>query len=94
VLFLDERADFINFGNFGIDMTGFPDKPGLTQFIGDVPASYHNGAGSVSFVDGHVEPKRWLDARTISPQNAGLLSVPSPNNPDIVWLQEHATRKQ
>ena len=93
LLFWDERADVINYGNFFIDMSGFPNQPNLTQF-GDVPASYHNGAGGVSFVDGHAEIRRWRDPRTISPQAPEWMfgPIPSPNNPAIEWMQERATR--
>ena len=98
LLFWDEREDAINWGNFGIDMTGFPDKPQQTRFAQDLPASYDNGAGGLSFVDGHADIKRWLDPRTTPPirkNSDWLWAAPSgsPNNPDIVWLQERATRK-
>ena len=99
VLFLDEREDANNTGNFGIDMTGFPDQPKFTQFGEDMPASYHNGAGGLSFADGHVETKRWLDPRTTPPirKNSNWIflagTTPSPSNPDIVWLQQRATSK-
>jgi prepilin-type N-terminal cleavage/methylation domain-containing protein/prepilin-type processing-associated H-X9-DG protein len=85
----DEPADIINYGNFFVDMTGFPEQPRLTKFGGDKPASYHNGAGGLSFVDGHAEIKRWRDPRTTAPGFGGT----SGYNPDIVWLQERATRK-
>jgi prepilin-type processing-associated H-X9-DG protein len=95
ILFWDERQDSINYGNFFIDMSGFPSQPKLTQFSGgDMPASYHNGAGGLSFVDGHSEVKRWQDPRTIPPLSSTtrpLVNL-SPSNPDIVWLQERATR--
>jgi prepilin-type N-terminal cleavage/methylation domain-containing protein/prepilin-type processing-associated H-X9-DG protein len=100
LLFWDEREDAINWGNFFIDMTGFPDKPQLVQFAQDMPASYHNRAGGLSFADGHAEVKRWLDPRTTPPvrKNSTWLEASSttrsPNNPDIVWLQERATRKK
>jgi len=99
LLFWDEREDSISLGNFGIDMSGYPDKPALTQFAQDYPASYHNGAGGVSFADGHAEIKRWLDPRTTPPlrKDSNWLFqqpfAPSPNNRDLVWLQERATRK-
>jgi prepilin-type N-terminal cleavage/methylation domain-containing protein len=98
LLFWDEREDAINLGNFGIDMTGYPDHPSSYQFGGDLPASYHNGAGGLSFTDGHSEIKRWLDSRTMPPLNKGSepyasALIRSPNNPDIAWLQERATRK-
>jgi prepilin-type N-terminal cleavage/methylation domain-containing protein/prepilin-type processing-associated H-X9-DG protein len=65
----------------------------------DPYVSYHNGAGGLSFADGHAEIKRWLDPRTMPPlrkDSNWLLAagaIPSPNNQDIVWLQERATRK-
>ena len=95
LLFWDEREDVINWGNFAIDMTGFPDHPEWTQFSGDMPASYHNRAGGLSFVDGHAEIKRWRDPRTTPPvrQNTTWIPGPSSNNQDIVWLQERATRR-
>jgi hypothetical protein len=99
VLFWDERQDAINSGSFGVDMAGFPDHPNMTQFVQDYPASYHNRAGGLSFTDGHAEIKRWLDARTTPPlrKNSNALAtggiVSSPNNKDIIWLQERATRK-
>jgi prepilin-type N-terminal cleavage/methylation domain-containing protein/prepilin-type processing-associated H-X9-DG protein len=96
LLFWDERADAINYGNFFIDMTGFPNQPDRAQFNGDLPASYHNGAGGLSFVDGHAEIRRWKDPRTTPLTYVQdifhIVPVPSPDNPDIVWLQERATR--
>jgi prepilin-type N-terminal cleavage/methylation domain-containing protein/prepilin-type processing-associated H-X9-DG protein len=96
LLFWDQREDSINAGNFGIDMTGYPNLPGLTQFWQDYPASYHNGAGGLSFADGHAEIKRWRDPRTTPPVHSGSTwlwqGALSPNNPDIAWLQDHATR--
>jgi len=76
-------------------MLGFPDRPELTRFNGDMPGSYHNGAGGLSFVDGHAEIKRWRDPRTTPPVRQGTSLTPgaSPYNPDIVWLQERATRR-
>ena len=53
-------------------------------------------AGGLSFADGHAETKRWRDPRTTPPVRTGsdwlACGTPSPNNPDIVWLQDHATR--
>jgi prepilin-type N-terminal cleavage/methylation domain-containing protein/prepilin-type processing-associated H-X9-DG protein len=95
ILLTDEREDAINTGNFWIDMTGFPDQPQLTQFNWDMPASYHNGAGDLSFADGHAEIKHWLDPRTTpalrnSDWTDSILS--SPRNKDIAWLQYRGTR--
>jgi prepilin-type N-terminal cleavage/methylation domain-containing protein/prepilin-type processing-associated H-X9-DG protein len=91
LLFWDQREDSINWGNFFVEMTGFPDNPAQTE-IWDYPASYHNRAGGLSFVDGHAEIKRWLDPRTTPPvkQNSTWLDTTTrtlPNNADVVWLQ-------
>jgi prepilin-type N-terminal cleavage/methylation domain-containing protein len=95
-LFMDMREDSIDWGNFATDMRGWPDNPGQAGFY-DLPGSYHHRAGGLSFVDGHAEIKRWRDDRTMPPLVEGGL-VPdqysSPNNPDIVWLQERSTRRK
>jgi len=94
-LFLDMREDSIDIGNFAVDMKGWPDHPDQTGFY-DLPASYHNRAGGLSFIDGHSEIRRWLDDRTMPPLvKDGLIPdvIQSPNNQDVVWLQERCTRK-
>jgi prepilin-type N-terminal cleavage/methylation domain-containing protein/prepilin-type processing-associated H-X9-DG protein len=93
-VFLDEREDSINDGMFVVDMTGFPGNPNAAQIV-DLPASYHNGAGSLSFADGHSEIKKWMHKDTRPPLKPGVIipyGRPSPNNPDIYWMQERATR--
>ena len=94
-VFLDEREDSINDGEFVVGMFGYPDKPNQWMIV-DFPASYHNRAGGLSFVDGHSEIKKWRDARTMPALRPGQglpLNVPSPNNPDAFWLMERTTRK-
>jgi prepilin-type N-terminal cleavage/methylation domain-containing protein/prepilin-type processing-associated H-X9-DG protein len=93
-VFLDEREDSINDGMFVVDMGGFPGQ-GASYRIVDIPASYHNGSGGFSFADGHSETKKWQDARTIEAFQKGTVTPynrPSPNNPDIQWMQERSTR--
>jgi hypothetical protein len=75
-------------------MTGWPDQPQNVGFY-DLPGSYHNHAGGLSFADGHSEIRRWVDGRTTPPLtiDGEILDVYSaPNNQDILWLQERATR--
>jgi prepilin-type N-terminal cleavage/methylation domain-containing protein len=100
MVLLDHREDSSNGGNFWVDMTGFPNNPSALRFAGgDLPASYHHRAGGVSFADGHSEVHRWVDSRTMPPIQKGKNLVapggmlPSPNNRDIMWLQQRATRK-
>jgi len=93
-LLMDMREDSIDWGNFATDMTGWPDHEQDASFY-DLPASYHNRAGGISFSDGHSEIKRWIDGRTTPPLiNHGEVTdqYASPFNKDIAWLQERATR--
>lgn len=87
---LDEREDSINDGFFVVVMEGFPNPAGTT--MPDVPASYHNKSGGLSFADGHAEIKKWLDPRTKVP--IGKLGGAQGNNKDVVWMQERSTRKK
>ena len=95
---LDERDDSINDAYYVMTMDGYPNRPAQRTIV-DYPSSYHNGAGGFSFADGHAEIHRWLDGRTkknyrkdfhltVLPANA------SPNNPDVLWLQERAAGRK
>ena len=49
----------------------------------DYPASYHDGAAGITFMDGHAEIHKWLDPRTkpVPQYNNNLkLVVASPGN--------------
>jgi prepilin-type processing-associated H-X9-DG protein len=95
-LLLDMRQDSIDIGNFATDMTGWPNSPASTGFY-DLPGMYHNRACGFSFADGHSEIKRWLDDRTMPALiNDGLVFdiFSTPNNRDVIWLQERATRRK
>lgn len=89
-VFMDEREDSINDGLFQIDLK----SRGKLARIVDYPASYHNRAAGLSFADGHVQIKRWLDTRTtpaLRPNQPIQLGVLSPDNPDVAWLQERSS---
>jgi prepilin-type processing-associated H-X9-DG protein len=93
IVFIDERCDSINDGEWCTSMYGWPDQPSAWKMI-DFPASYHGGAGGVAFVDGHSEIHKWRDRRTTPPiGRLNALNVPSPNNVDVFWLMERSTRK-
>ncbi len=87
---IDEHPDSINYGDFAVAMNdGLPDA---RIYMIDVPASYHNGAGGLSFAGGHAEIHKWLDPRTRQP----ITGVPmhssvqaSPGNRDMRYLSEH-----
>lgn len=91
---LDEREDSINDGFYVVWMPGYRD-PSTTRMV-DYPASYHGGAAGFAFADGHSEIHKWQDPRTTPPVQRGVplqLNVPQPNNPDVLWLQDHTTRR-
>ena len=91
---LDEREDSINDGFWCTWMPGYPD-PSTTKMV-DYPAGYHNNAAGFAFADGHSEIKKWNDPRTVPVVKKGKplkLNVPQPNNKDILWVQDHTTRK-
>jgi prepilin-type processing-associated H-X9-DG protein len=79
---IDENPDIINDGWFLIRMEA------LNQWR-DVPASYHNKAGSLSFADGHAEVKKWTDSGVIGAPAIGMRK--DSNSRDLTWLQERTT---
>jgi prepilin-type processing-associated H-X9-DG protein len=96
-VFLDQREDSINWGNFFTRMDGFdPRNPALYKFEQDLPGAYHNRACGFSFADGHSEIRKWRDPRTTPPlapqQTPFMAAMPSPRNQDIAWLQDRTTR--
>ena len=89
------REDSIDMGNFATRMAGWPDQPASYGFY-DLPGYYHHFACGFSFADGHSEIRRWVDDRTMPPLVKGGLVpdvIASPNNNDVIWLQERCTRK-
>jgi prepilin-type N-terminal cleavage/methylation domain-containing protein len=96
-VFLDQREDTINWGNFMTHMDGFdPRDPSQYKFTMDLPGEYHKKACGFSFADGHSEIKRWRDPRTTPPlkyqQTPSSADTSSPRNVDVEWLQDHTTR--
>jgi len=84
---MDEREDSINDAFMAVQM-------GEPTTLVDWPASYHNGAGGISFADTHAEIHKWLDPRTRAPLNLNKdlpYGVPCPNNNDVRWLQQRNT---
>ena len=95
-VFIDQREDSINFGNYFVNMAGYPNLSTSYAFETDLPASYHHRAGGLSFADGHSEIRRWVDYRTMPPILKGKFQVfgviASPRNRDIGWMQERTSR--
>jgi type II secretory pathway pseudopilin PulG len=63
-----------------------PDEP--TRWT-DFPATYHRGAGLISFADAHVEIKKWTDRLVLAPTGGG--SRADTNSNDLAWLIERTT---
>ncbi len=99
-VFIDEREDAINWGNFYTKMSGYdPPNPALYT-LDDLPASYHGQAGGLTFADGHAEIHRWRDPRTMPPLKKdgltfdGYTGFACPRNVDVAYLQDVSTRKK
>jgi prepilin-type N-terminal cleavage/methylation domain-containing protein/prepilin-type processing-associated H-X9-DG protein len=80
-VFLDEQADTINDGFFVNKLEEYA--------WGNLPGSYHNNGANVAFVDGHLEPHRWLAASTIRPVMKARLDglIPATPATDFDWLK-------
>ncbi len=91
-VFIDEHPDSINDPVLEQSMPAASSWPAAAMWT-DVPASYHVGAGCLSFADGHVEAHRWVDANTRAPVTKTASPPPigttSPN--DSVWLVARAS---
>jgi prepilin-type N-terminal cleavage/methylation domain-containing protein/prepilin-type processing-associated H-X9-DG protein len=88
-VFIDECPDSINDGLFGVYMT--------VDRWDDVVSSTHNGAGGLSFADGHAEIKKWQDDATrwavekVNPCPVYTRGMRSPN--DLQWLRDRTSAR-
>ena len=87
---LDESSQSINDAFFAVPMDTYDPQNLPGKMFVDVPATYHNKAGSFSFADGHSEIHKWRDDRTITVSING----PSSNNQDVDWIQSKASAKR
>ncbi len=81
---IDENPNSINDGWFVCDPNNLSTWP-------DVPASYHNAAGGLSFADGHAEIKKWKDSNVVNAKVPPVNKDPAAN--DLLWLQERTTSR-
>ncbi len=79
-VFIDEREESVDDGYILVSM-----EPNNNW--GNLPAVYHNGAGGLSFADGHSEIHRWMDPGTLRLGTAGDRKAPR----DVPWIQERAS---
>jgi prepilin-type N-terminal cleavage/methylation domain-containing protein/prepilin-type processing-associated H-X9-DG protein len=90
---LDEHGDSINDGVFMLD----PGYSRTGEHWRDLPGSYHNGAGSFSFADGHSEIHKWhggsLTAYSVLKKtytSGAPWTVPSmSHSEDYEWMESH-----
>jgi len=86
--FQDVYPDSICWPYFGVNMGA----PGSESFF-NFPAVTHNHGSAVGFADGHAEPHRWKDPRTLAAKSADYHQHAeiSSKNVDVAWLRAHAT---
>ena len=86
-VFTEEHPDSVDDGYF-------LNNPYVREWH-DLPASYHDGAGNLTFADGHAETRRWRVPSTkppARPDAAGLpLRVPDQEDEDFEWLMERTS---
>jgi prepilin-type N-terminal cleavage/methylation domain-containing protein/prepilin-type processing-associated H-X9-DG protein len=89
-VFLDEHPDSINDGYF-------VNTAYATNWF-DLPASYHNGAASFSFADGHSQSHTWRYALTKPPARPRAAKLPLPypkdEDEDFDWVTDHMSVKK
>jgi prepilin-type N-terminal cleavage/methylation domain-containing protein/prepilin-type processing-associated H-X9-DG protein len=85
-VFIDENPNSINDGWFISD----PNLLNGNQWV-DIPATYHNTAGGLSFADGHAEIKKWRDSKMIAAKGTDVLR--DINSTDLAWLNERTTSR-
>jgi prepilin-type N-terminal cleavage/methylation domain-containing protein/prepilin-type processing-associated H-X9-DG protein len=104
-VFIEERQDCINWGNFLTDMDGYPNNgqaavPGSYKWVEDMPASYHDRGATIAFADGHSEIHQWLNATTTPPVANGQLqgghgsgtTWNAPYSQDVAYMQSITVR--
>lgn len=96
-VFIDGREDMINWGNYLQNMAGYQPRNSKAYGWVDMPGWYHGNAGGLSFADGHAEIHRWKDGRTCTSLKGigsydGNSVTSSPDNMDVAWMQDRATR--
>ena len=87
LVFLDEHPDSINDGYF---LNRLEDLEWT-----DLPASYHNGAASFTFADGHAELHRWVSQATRPPARPDAAALPRPvavgDSADFDWVRDRTS---
>lgn len=85
--FLEERPETVNDGAFSLQWDFRESRPSDWR-VRDKPGHLHNRSANIAFGDGHVETHRWT---TLGDASVPRDDFDAPNNPDVLWLQRHAT---
>jgi prepilin-type processing-associated H-X9-DG protein len=85
-VFTEEHPDSMSDPNFLAAERG-------SRFV-DIPASFHDGGANFAFADGHVETRRWLNARIRQPVRGTAFNPVTvlSSDPDLLWLSERTTQ--
>lgn len=86
-VFLDEHPDSINDGYFMNTVTA--------SNWGDIPASYHEGAGAFGFADGHAQMHLWRSSKAtrypVGYRYPNTRAFDAAGRTDFTWYLEHAS---
>ncbi len=84
---------FLDVGPDSLCYPGFVILRGNTGLFYHFPSAEHENSGNVAFADGHVESHRWMSQDTIRESRIDGANHFRffPGNPDLLWLQQHAT---
>jgi len=78
---------WVNTAKFLVPMTS-------PTHVVDWPGDYHSKGCMFTFADGHAVIHHWKDPRTdqyhsVSDYGRTGGSIPQPDNPDLIWIQQH-----
>jgi len=82
-VFIDDNEKTIDDGVFVVGMTSWF----------DYPADRHNQGANLSFLDGHVEHKRWAAPKTVHFWSYGANPAVIGDEADHSWLFSHVPNK-
>ena len=86
-VFIDENPYSINDAFFLEETSGTTGPPTASAWT-DIPATYHNGAGGISFADGHAQIRKWTDpnVRNFKAGSATINGTPGAPGGDLAWF--------
>lgn len=95
-VFIDENPGSINDAAFATQCNGQAGTGTGALGIVDIPASYHNKGGGMSFADGHAAMRKWLGGNILNYNPAtdpgGVLLARTPGDAaDAEFLSENTT---